>query len=133
MPGKGLVGRYDGSEILVGSPSLLHQFDLAAPAACYGGSVQTRVLVARDQRVLGAIALADELRAEAKDTVRELKHRGYRTILLTGDNSATAKAIGDTLGVHEAIGDFAAAPESRKNPRAASGRTQGGNGGRRRE
>jgi P-type E1-E2 ATPase len=64
------------------------------------------VLVGRDRRVLGAVTLADQLRPEAKQAVLQLKREGYRTVLLTGDNSETAKAIGAALGVDEAIGDL---------------------------
>src|SRR5439155_10643147 len=67
---------------------------------------RTTVLVGRDHRILGTIALADQLRAEARQSVAELKRQGYRTILLTGDTSATAAAIGEQLGVDEAIGDL---------------------------
>jgi P-type E1-E2 ATPase len=64
----------------------------------------TVVLVRRDQNVLGSITLADELRAEAKESVGTLNRLGYQTILLTGDAPDTAKAIGQEFGVKEAIG-----------------------------
>jgi len=78
---------------------------LAEPAGAKSAA-QTTVLVGQNRRVLGAITLADQLRAEARQAVARLKSLGFRTILLTGDNSNTAKAIGDSLGVNEAIGDL---------------------------
>jgi P-type E1-E2 ATPase len=62
--------------------------------------------VGRDRRILGAVTLADQLRSEAKEVVARLKSLNVRTILLTGDSSNTAKTIGDSLGVDDAIGDL---------------------------
>ncbi len=64
------------------------------------------MLVGRNRRVLGTVTLADQLRGEARQAVATLKNLGLRTILLTGDSSSTAKAIGDSLGVDEAVGDL---------------------------
>jgi Cd2+/Zn2+-exporting ATPase/Cu+-exporting ATPase len=111
-PGKGLACQDNGSEILVGSRALLEEHGVTVPAEFTSGASaqktagQTTVLVGRDKRVLGAVTLADQLRAEAKHAVSELKHAGFRTLLLTGDSSDTAKAIGGALGVHDAIGDL---------------------------
>lgn len=110
-PGKGLVCDDDGSEILVGSRALLEEQGVAFPADLKESTTattagHTTVLVGRNRQVLGAVTLADQLRTEAKQAVRELKRAGYRTMLLTGDSADTAKTIGDALGVHEAIGDL---------------------------
>lgn len=111
-PGKGLTCDDNGSEILVGSRALFEERGVPAPAESFAASVrtstagQTTVLVGRDKRILGAVTLADQLRTEANQAVGELKRLGFRTILLTGDSSDTAKAIGDALGVHEAVGDL---------------------------
>ena len=112
LPGKGLACEDNGSEILVGSRTLFEEHGVAVPAEFLAESTgiktagQTSVLVGRDKRILGAVTLADQLRAEAKEAINELKSNGYRTILLTGDSSDTAKAIGDALGVHETVGDL---------------------------
>ncbi|MGH7968312.1 MAG: heavy metal translocating P-type ATPase, partial [Limisphaerales bacterium] len=111
-PGKGLTCQDNGGKILVGSRGLFEQCGVPVPAELIptrGGATatgQTTVWVGRDKRVLGAVTLADQLRREAKEAVSELKRLGFRTILLTGDSSDTAKAIGDSLGVHEALGDL---------------------------
>jgi len=111
-PGKGLTCEDDGSEILVGSRALFEERGVSIPAefgsesAATKSAGQTTVLVGRDKQILGAVTLADQLRAEATQTVNELNHLGFRTLLLTGDSSDTARAVGDALGVHEAIGDL---------------------------
>ena len=102
LPGKGLVCVDADGEILVGAPALLQEHGIALPASSAAdGSV---VLVARNRQLLGSITLADQVRAEAKETVRALNQRGQRTVLLTGDSPETAKAIGNELGVQEAVG-----------------------------
>ncbi|PYL50249.1 MAG: heavy metal translocating P-type ATPase [Verrucomicrobia bacterium] len=112
LPGKGLTCEDNGSEILVGSRALFEERGVVVPGELLAESAgaksagQTAVLVGRDRRVLGAVTLSDQLRAEARQAVARLKSLGFRTILLTGDNSNTAKAIGDSLGVDEAIGDL---------------------------
>jgi len=111
VPGKGLTCDDNGSEILVGSRALFEERGISLTGETVGGcagktSGQTTVLVGRDNRVLGVVTLADQLRAEAKQAITELKNGRFRTILLTGDDSSTAKAIGDALGAHEAIGDL---------------------------
>jgi heavy metal translocating P-type ATPase len=111
-PGKGLTCEANGSEILIGSRTLFEERRLPVPEEFLASfsftktAGQTMVLVGRDKSILGAIGLADQLRAEAPQAVKELKHRGYRTILMTGDSSDTAKTVGGSLGVDEAIGEL---------------------------
>ena len=112
LPGKGLTCDDNGSEILVGSRALFEERGVSVPAefvAEFAGAKsagQTTVLVGRNRRVLGTVTLADQLRGEARQAIVTLKNLGLRTILLTGDSSSTAKAIGDSLGVDEAVGDL---------------------------
>jgi Cd2+/Zn2+-exporting ATPase/Cu+-exporting ATPase len=108
-PGKGIVVDESGTRILVGTRALFEEHGVSVPADAAGGhdgAGKTVVLVGRGSRVLGTVMLADQLRAEAKKAMHDLKEQGYRTILLTGDSLDTAKAIGSELGVHEAIGDL---------------------------
>jgi Cd2+/Zn2+-exporting ATPase/Cu+-exporting ATPase len=111
-PGKGLTCEDNGSEILVGSRALFEERGVSVPAefVAESGGVRsagrTTVFVGRDRRILGAVTLADQLRSEAKEVVARLKSLNVRTILLTGDTSNTAKTIGDSLGVDDAIGDL---------------------------
>ncbi|HEY5704529.1 MAG TPA: cation-translocating P-type ATPase [Terrimicrobiaceae bacterium] len=110
QPGKGLSCVEAESEIHVGTRSLLEEKgvtiseDVSKLLTAGERPGHTVILVGRDKNILGSIALADELRAEAREAVGELNRKGYRTILLTGDTPDTAKTIGDKLGVCEAIG-----------------------------
>lgn len=65
---------------------------------------KTAVLVCSEQTVLGVIAWQDTLREEAKDAVAKLHHLGIDTLMLTGDNERSAKAIGDAIGIRYRAG-----------------------------
>src|SRR5438046_1354811 len=111
-PGKGIVCEESSTRIFVGTRALFEATGVAVPAGALSevdggnGAGKTVVLVGRDRRVLGAVPLADQLRAEARQAVNDLKAQGYCVILLTGDSSDTARAIGRELGVDKAIGDL---------------------------
>jgi Cd2+/Zn2+-exporting ATPase len=70
------------------------------------GKAQTAILLANDQRVLGAIAVADALRPEAKVAIQRLTQLGVTTVMLTGDNTLTAKYIGDATGISVVIAEL---------------------------
>jgi Cd2+/Zn2+-exporting ATPase/Cu+-exporting ATPase len=112
VPGKGLACEDNGSEILVGSRALFEERGLSLPAELLPASAttdtagQTIVLVGKDKQILGTVALADQLRAEAKQAVIDLKQEGYHIVLMTGDTSSSAKAMGEALSVHETMGDL---------------------------
>jgi len=109
-PGKGVTCLDRGNEIVVGTRALLEENGIRIDA---NGDIpfrnarpgETLVYVGRNAMALGALTIADRLRSEAIHAVEQLKKQGYRTILLTGDNSETAAAIGAQLGVDEAIGN----------------------------
>src|SRR5216110_258756 len=111
-PGKGIVCEESSTRIFVGTRALFEENGVPVPADALfeveggNGAGKTVVLVGRDQKILGAVTLADQLRAEARQAVNDLKAQGYRVILLTGDSSDTARAIGRELGVDKAIGDL---------------------------
>jgi Cd2+/Zn2+-exporting ATPase/Cu+-exporting ATPase len=111
-PGKGILVEESGTRIMVGTRALFEEHGVSVPTNAlsevgdHNGAGKTVVLVGRDRRVLGTVTLADQLRAEAKEAVNDLKTQGYRVILLTGDSSDAAKTIGRELGVDESIGDL---------------------------
>jgi heavy metal translocating P-type ATPase len=98
-PGKGIVSKIDGEEIVVGNRTLFadQQIRLENLAASLNHS--SEVLVARAGRFLGSILIADTLRPEAIEAIGELRSMNITTILLTGDIEAIATSIGKQLGV----------------------------------
>ena len=112
IPGKGLTCLDAGSKIVVGTRTLLEEngirFDTNGDGSFLNATKpgETLVYVGRNKTVLGALSVADQLRSEAIQAVDDLKRQGYRTLLLSGDSSEVAAAIGAQLGVHEAIGNL---------------------------
>ncbi len=102
--GKGVSGAADGVELFLGSRKAAHEIaaipdDLAKlVAACNDEGKTVSVLVA-DGKIAGAIAMRDEPRADAIAGLETLKDAGIRTLMLTGDNSRTAQAVGRDIGI----------------------------------
>ncbi|MGH3693617.1 MAG: heavy metal translocating P-type ATPase [Pseudonocardiaceae bacterium] len=111
LSGLGARGTVEGQEVLVGSVRLLAARGIPVPAVLEEQRVQwerqgcTTVLVAADGVTEGAIALTDTVRPSAAAAVAELHRLGLRTVLLTGDNEATARAVGSQVGVDEVIAE----------------------------
>jgi Cd2+/Zn2+-exporting ATPase/Cu+-exporting ATPase len=106
-PGRGIAASVNGSRILVGSRALMaaHEialFEISRPAA----DIRSEVLVARDGHFLGTIFIGDTLRLEAQRAIASLNRMGIQSILLTGDSSAVANAIGSQLGINQIEAEF---------------------------
>ncbi|WP_409437732.1 heavy metal translocating P-type ATPase [Mycobacterium sp. SMC-14] len=99
FPGTGLTGTLDGHAVRLGRPGWLEAGELAEQVARMQKGGATAVLVERDDQLLGAIAVRDELRPEAAEVISALHDGGYRVSMLTGDNHATAAALADQAGI----------------------------------
>jgi P-type Cu+ transporter len=101
-PGRGIAARIGDATVLVGNRALLADRGVVVPASAAGGDdAASAIYVARDGSFLGAIAIADSVRPEAKRAIDALRTMGIRTILLTGDTRAVAMAVARTLGIAE--------------------------------
>ena len=98
--GQGIAVVAAGRLILVGNRALLAGHGIAVPEA-FGADLGavSEILVARDGVLLGAIAVADTIRPEAKDAIRAMDRLGIRTVLLTGDVAAVAESVARSLGI----------------------------------
>jgi P-type Cu+ transporter len=106
VPGRGVVARIAGSEIVVGNPRFVGEHGIAvaglAPrVAALEDSGCTVIAVARNGEVLGLVALGDALKDDAVDAVAMLHKAGLRTILVTGDNERAARRVACDLGIAE--------------------------------
>ncbi|MEE3754836.1 heavy metal translocating P-type ATPase [Mycobacterium intracellulare] len=99
IPGAGLTGRLDGHGVRLGRAGWLDPADLTEDVMRMQHAGATTVLVERDGRLLGAIAVRDELRPETAEVVAELRARNYEVAMLTGDNHATASALAAEAGI----------------------------------
>jgi len=108
--GKGIVATVDDRPVLVGSRRLLeeHGVDpapLAAELARLEGEAKTAMLVAVDGQLAGVIAVADTLKEDTVDAVRELAALGLETAMITGDNRRTAEAIARQVGITRVLAE----------------------------
>ncbi len=94
-PGRGVVGRVDGRELVVGRPSV----DVAAAPG------HTIVELRDGERVLGHVAVADTLKPTSTSAVGRLVGLGLEPVLLTGDREATARAVAADVGIERVIAD----------------------------
>ena len=108
LPGNGLAAKLDGVVIFGGSASFI-QSKLSLPAALAQQAEQlaaegkTPLFFGGAGRLLGVIAVADTIKADSPEAIRQLQNMGIRVVMLTGDNQRTADAIGRQAGVDEVI------------------------------
>ncbi len=109
ITGKGVKGIYKGVTYYVGSPKLFDEIlakgipnELNNQISDLQNQGKTVMVAGTENEVLGLIAVADELRQNSKGVIEKLHSLGIqKTIMLTGDNSGTAKAIGKQAGVSD--------------------------------
>jgi Cu+-exporting ATPase len=98
------------AEVVVGTRSLASEATGASPSLETAlqrleGDGKTAMLLAVDGQLAGVIAVADTLKAEAIDAVRELKEMGLETAMITGDNQRTARAIAQQVGIDRVLAE----------------------------
>ena len=108
LVGNGLTGRIDGCEIFGGSVGFISgkisvSDEVLAKAEELSEQGKTPMLFAKDGELLGIIAVADTIKEDSAKAVKELKNMGIYTVMLTGDNEKTAKAVAKQAGVDEVI------------------------------
>ena len=111
LPGRGVEGVVGGRRLVLGNHRLVHERGLCGPAleAALAGHEQqgrTVTLLAEDSRVLALFAVADTIRETSRQAIAELKALGVASVMLTGDNQATAKAIAAQAGIGDARGNL---------------------------
>ena len=107
-PGNGLTALYDKGELIGGSFRFLNEKislkdDVRRRTEQISEEGRTPLLFARNGEFIGIIAVADVIREESPEAVRQLKNMGIRVVMITGDNARTAKAAGREAGVSEVV------------------------------
>jgi heavy metal translocating P-type ATPase len=109
LPGMGLVGELEGDAVAIGTIELLTELvgdlpeDLEERVAQRAKRGVTVVLLARGQRVLGWVEIADRIRETSAAAVKRLKQSGIEVIMLTGDREEVAQSVGDAVGISTII------------------------------
>ena len=108
LPGNGLTARLNGAALSGGNLSFISTQatvpqDLQAKAEALAGQGKTPLFFSQNGALLGVIAVADVIKEDSPQAVKELQNMGIRVVMLTGDNQRTAQAIGKQAGVDEVI------------------------------
>ena len=117
LHGKGVSGQINGKQVLLGNAKMLDSMDISS---AYQEKLEelekeakTVVFLAVDNEIKGLLALQDIPKENAKLAISQLKKRGLRTVMLTGDNAGVARAIADQIGIEEVIAGVL--PEEKAN------------------
>lgn len=108
LPGNGVSALYNGKKLIGGSLKYINEIvsvpqtlqDQVNKLAQEG---KTPLLFAEDEKLIGIIAVADIIKEDSPEAIRQLKAMGIHVVMLTGDNERTANAIGEQAGANEVI------------------------------
>ncbi len=106
IPGRGIKATYKGKTALGGNSAFMHEEKITLDAIpAYSKEGKTPLIFALDGNIIGVIAVADTIRPDSRDAVESFKKQNIDVIMLTGDNSDTARSIADKAGIEHIISD----------------------------
>ncbi len=110
VTGRGITGNVDGRRIAVGTRALMEEEKIDYSVAEESiteleENARTTMLVAVDGKIIGAMGLADTLKSGSVDAVNELRKMGFETVMISGDNPRTARAIAKEAGIEDVLAD----------------------------
>ena len=108
LPGNGLTAVNNGDQLIGGSLTFLSDRigvpdDVKTVAQRLAEEGKTPLLFARSKKILGVIAVADVIKEDSPEAIRQLQNMGIEVVMLTGDNERTAAAVGKQAGVDQVI------------------------------
>ena len=111
LPGRGIEAKADGLSLILGNHRLIEDRGLCSPQiearlAEYEAQGRTVTMLASSAQVLAIFAVADTIKESSRDAIAELHALGVASVMLTGDNVATAKAIAKQAGIDDARGNL---------------------------
>lgn len=118
LEGQGITGKIGGQEVYLGNEKLNAAYPLDAnqvqSLARLQAEGKTVVTLVANQKVLGLIAIKDQVKPDARQAIKALKKRGLKTVMLTGDNQAAAQAIAQEVGIDQVISSVLPAQKAEK-------------------
>lgn len=107
--GSGLCGTFENSKIYAGSSKYISTVcdisSVKSDIERLSNEGKTPILFAKDEKLIGVIAVADTIKQDSPEAIKQLKNMGIKVVMLTGDNKRTADAIGKQTGVDMVISD----------------------------
>ena len=117
--GKGLQGTINKKKIIIGTEVLMKENKISIKnwndkIKQLEENGETTMIVSENKKIIGVIGVADTLKEDSKQAIAILNKEGYKTVMLTGDNERTAKAIAKQVGINEAIARVLPGDKSKK-------------------
>lgn len=117
--GKGVIGKIGNKEITIGNRALMSENKIKYSGfenqiENFESLGKTVMILAENKKVIGVIAVADAVKEDSVEAVRRLNSLGYRTVMLTGDNERTARAIAQQVDIKEVIANVLPEDKSKK-------------------
>jgi len=117
--GRGLEGKLGNKRIVIGNRTLMNEKNISFKTIeqqikSWEEEGKTTMIVAENAKVIGAIAVADAVKEDSVKAISALKRRGFRTVMITGDNETTAKAIAKQVGIDEVIANVLPEEKAKK-------------------
>ena len=111
LPGRGIEARLDGHTLILGNHRLIEDRGLCSPEiearlAVHENQGRTATLLATEDRVLAIFAVADTIKESSREAITDLHRLGVTSVMLTGDNVATATSIARQAGIDDARGNL---------------------------
>ena len=105
ISGHGLKGKVDGKQVLAGNVKLLKKYNIAYPAEIEN-IVDTIVVTAINNQYSGYITIADEIKEDASQAVKDMHSLNIKTVMLSGDKQSVVDKVAKSVGIDEAYGDL---------------------------
>ena len=117
--GRGLEGKLGNKKVVIGNRTLMNEKNISfknieEQIKSWEEEGKTTMIVAENAKVIGAVAVADAVKEDSIDAISALKKRGFRTVMITGDNETTAKAIARQVSIDEVIANVLPEEKARK-------------------
>ena len=117
--GKGVEGIIKNKKIIIGNPTFIEEKQISLKGLEkeiqeYEEKGQTTMIILEEKKILGIIGVSDAIKEDSKIAIQALNRQGYKTVMLTGDNERTAKAIAKQVGIKEVLAQVLPEDKSRK-------------------
>ena len=119
LRGRGVEGKINNKNILIGNSALMKEKkipfeEFEAKIKEFEDKAQTTIIIAENNKPIGIIGIADAVKKDSIEAIKQLNNKGYRTVMITGDNERTAKAIAKEVGIKEVIANVLPGDKAKK-------------------
>jgi len=119
LRGRGLEGKIGNKQILIGNLTLMKEKNISLDKLSekieeFEEQGQTTMIIAENRKVMGIISVADAIKQDSKQAIKQLHEQGYKTLMITGDNERTAQAIAKQAGIKDIIANVLPEDKAKK-------------------